>query len=242
MDVVGLAEGRQRYGLFTNAAGRILDDLMIANRGDHLLLVVNAACKEADLAHLEAGLGGECVVEPLDRALLALQGPRAEAVLAELHPDVGDMRFMDVRAIDFHGVPAVVSRSGYTGEDGFEISLAAEHAVDVAERAARRRRGCCRSGSARAIRCGSRRGSASTATTSTPTTTPVEAALEWAIQPARRQRRGAGGRLSRRRGGARADRRGRRRGGGSGCCRRGGRRCGRAPSSSSRRTARRWAP
>jgi aminomethyltransferase len=134
MDVAGLAEGRQRYGLFTSDTGGILDDLMFANRGDHLFLVVNAARKAEDVAHLEAALGAGCEIEPLDGALLALQGPRAEAALSELHPDAASMRFMDVRAIDFHGVPAVVSRSGYTGEDGYEIALEARHAVDFAER------------------------------------------------------------------------------------------------------------
>ncbi len=185
MDVLGLKPGRQRYGLFTDAAGGILDDLMFANRGDHLLLVVNAACKAADLAHLEAGLGDGVAVEPLERGLLALQGPKAEAVLAELSPDVAGMRFMDVRALELGGVPAVVSRSGYTGEDGFEISLAARDTADLAVRllaspdvlpvglgardSLRLEAGLCLYG--HDIDTG---------------TTPVEAALEWAIQPARR--------------------------------------------------------
>jgi aminomethyltransferase len=185
MDVAGLADGRQRYGLFTDERGGILDDLMFANRGDHLLLVVNAACKARDLAHLQGALGDACEVEALERALLALQGPQAEAVLARLHPDVANMRFMDVWPIDFHGVPAVVSRSGYTGEDGYEISLAPEHAVDLAERllaqpevlpvglgardSLRLEAGLCLYGH-----------------DIDETTTPVEAALEWAIQPARR--------------------------------------------------------
>jgi aminomethyltransferase len=185
VDVLGVAEGRQRYGLLTNETGGILDDLMIANRGDHLLLVVNAACKAADLAHLEAQLGGACEVEVIDNALVALQGPKAVDVLARLHSDVTNMRFMDVWPIDFRGIPAVVSRSGYTGEDGFEISLAPGRAADfigltypmediplvglAARDSLRLEAGLCLYG--HDIDEG---------------TTPVEAALEWAIQPARR--------------------------------------------------------
>src|ERR1700732_1491601 len=99
-DVLGLAEGRQRYALFTNAAGGILDDLMVANLGDHLRLVVNAACKVADEAHLRAHLAQDCIIDPLlDYALLALQGPSAEAVLATFAPKIRSMRFMDVRTL-----------------------------------------------------------------------------------------------------------------------------------------------
>ncbi len=185
VDVLGLAPGRQRYALFTDDAGGILDDLMVANRDDHLLLVVNAACKAEDLAHLQGALGGSCAVEPLERGLIALQGPKAAEALAGLSPDVAGMRFMDVRAIDFSGIAAVVSRSGYTGEDGFEISLAARDTVTLAERllavegvmpiglgardSLRLEAGLCLYGS-----------------DIDRTTTPVEAALEWAIQPARR--------------------------------------------------------
>ncbi|WP_111431689.1 glycine cleavage system aminomethyltransferase GcvT [Rhodobacteraceae bacterium DSL-40] len=185
VDVVGLAEGRQRYAFFTNDAGGILDDLMVANRGDHLFVVVNAACKAADLALMREALGESCTVEPLERALVALQGPRSEAVLADLHPDVALMRFMEVREIDFHGIPGVVSRSGYTGEDGYEISLPAGSAVDVVERilgheevepiglgardSLRLEAGLCLYGH-----------------DIDETTTPVEAALGWAIQDVRR--------------------------------------------------------
>ncbi|MGL4309142.1 MAG: glycine cleavage system aminomethyltransferase GcvT, partial [Paracoccaceae bacterium] len=123
VDVAGLAEGRQRYGLFTNDKGGILDDLMIANRGDHLFLVVNAACKDADLAHLQSGLPDCDVGMVTGRALLALQGPGAEAALAALVPEVVDMQFMDVAIRDWQGVKLWISRSGYTGEDGFEISV-----------------------------------------------------------------------------------------------------------------------
>lgn len=124
-DVLGLPEGRQRYGLFTNDAGGILDDLMFAHRGDHFLLVVNAACAEQDIAHLRT-LSGVTVTPVTDRGLLALQGPEAEAVLARLVPGVAAMRFMDSQVHDWDGIALWISRSGYTGEDGFEISVPAE--------------------------------------------------------------------------------------------------------------------
>jgi aminomethyltransferase len=186
VDVLGLGEGRQRYGLFTNDQGGILDDLMIANRGDHLFLVVNAACKDADFAHLQQQLGETCDLTLLDdRALIALQGPRAECVLAELWADVATMRFMDVAEADLHDVPCIISRSGYTGEDGFEISIPAASAEDVARRilehpdvlpiglgardSLRLEAGLCLYGN-----------------DIDPMSTPVDAALEWAMQKARR--------------------------------------------------------
>lgn len=186
VDVVGLAEGRQRYALFTNSEGGILDDLMITNRGDHMFLVVNAACKDADFAHLQKHLGQTCDVTMLDdRALIALQGPRAEAVLAEFWADITEMRFMDVRACDLHDADCIVSRSGYTGEDGFEISIPAALAETVCRRlldhpdvlpiglgardSLRLEAGLCLYGN-----------------DIDTTTTPIEAALEWAIQKVRR--------------------------------------------------------
>ena len=134
VDVAGLAEGRQRYGLFTNEQGGILDDLMFANRGDHLFVVVNAACKAADIAHMQAHLSNVAEVLPVtDRALLALQGPKAEAVLARLVPQVAAMRFMDVVVLDTVFGALWISRSGYTGEDGFEISVPDAGALGLAE-------------------------------------------------------------------------------------------------------------
>lgn len=133
IDVAGLAPGRQRYGVLTEETGGILDDLMLARLGEDLLLVVNAANKAADEAYLRAHLTGLCEIAVLPRALLALQGPMAEAALARLAPETAAMRFMDVRAVDILGTAAIVSRSGYTGEDGFEISLPEEAADRVAE-------------------------------------------------------------------------------------------------------------
>ena len=121
-NVAGLGPWRQRYGLFTTDSGGVSDDLMFAHHGDHYFLVVNAARTGHDLALL-GGLPGVAVEHLTDRALLALQGPRAEEALSTLMPTAAGLRFMDSRILDFGGVEAWVSRSGYTGEDGFEISI-----------------------------------------------------------------------------------------------------------------------
>ena len=134
VDIVGLAEDRQRYGFFTNEAGGITDDLMLANRGDHIFVVVNAACKDADIAHMKARLEPEVQVTPItDRALLALQGPAAEAVLSALDPAAAAMNFMDVATLSLNGAECWVSRSGYTGEDGYEISVPNDQAAALAQ-------------------------------------------------------------------------------------------------------------
>ncbi|MFS2160004.1 glycine cleavage system aminomethyltransferase GcvT, partial [Pseudomonas sp. Pseusp122] len=125
VDIVDLPVGMQRYAMFTNDKGGILDDLMVANLGnDQLMLVVNAACKNEDLAHLRKHLAGQCTIEPLfeARALLALQGPAAVTVLARLAPQVASMTFMQFASVQLLGIDCYVSRSGYTGEDGYEIS------------------------------------------------------------------------------------------------------------------------
>ena len=132
VDILGLAENRQRYGFFTNAAGGIMDDLMLANRGDHVFMVVNAGCKDPDIAHLKSNLTGLTVSEIQNRALLALQGPAAERVLGALNPMAANMRFMDVATISLAGAECWVSRSGYTGEDGYEISVPSDQAVALA--------------------------------------------------------------------------------------------------------------
>jgi aminomethyltransferase len=186
VDILGLAEGRQRYALFTSEAGGILDDLMVANRGDHLLLVVNAACKDADEAHLRAHLGDACEIERLDgRALLALQGPEAGSVLAAMAPESTGMRFMDVRALSLAGAECIVSRSGYTGEDGFEISVPDAAAVALA-------RALLAHEAVEPIGLGARdslrleAGLCLYGSDLDPTTSPVEASLLWAMQKARR--------------------------------------------------------
>jgi aminomethyltransferase len=186
IDVLGLAEGRQRYAFFTNRTGGILDDFMVANRGDHLALIVNAACKAADEALLRGQLAVTCHIEPLpDRALLALQGPQAEAVLAALAPDAATMHFMDIRTLTLAGIACEVSRSGYTGEDGFEISVPLSHAEGLA-------RSLLRHQSVAPIGLGARdslRLEASLCLYGSDidaATTPVEADLAWAMQKARR--------------------------------------------------------
>jgi len=189
-DIAGLAEGRVRYSFFTTDTGGILDDLMITNRGDALYLVVNAARKAEDLALLRADLVGDARIAPLnDLALLALQGPRAAEVLERLAPGAGTMSFMSARALDIDGVACHVSRSGYTGEDGYEISVPATYAEQVARRilleeeaepaglgardSLRLEAGLCLYGH-----------------DIDETTTPVEAGLIWAIQKRRREEGG----------------------------------------------------
>ena len=133
VDIIGLDPDRQRYGFFTNEAGGILDDLMLANRGDHVFMVVNAGCKANDIAYMNAKLRDVTVTEITDRALLALQGPAAEAVLSGLNVKAAGMRFMDVTSLSLAGAECWVSRSGYTGEDGYEISVPAEQAETLAK-------------------------------------------------------------------------------------------------------------
>lgn len=135
VDIIDLPVGMQRYALFTHEQGGILDDLMVANLGNEtLLLVVNAACKDQDLAHVQKHLGDRCQVEPLfeERALLALQGLAAVTVLARLAPQVAQMTFMQFASVTLLGVTCYVSRSGYTGEDGFEISVPSADAEHLA--------------------------------------------------------------------------------------------------------------
>jgi aminomethyltransferase len=194
-DFQGLAPGQQRYSFFTNNAGGILDDLMVTRAGkgddsDHLVVVINAGCKHQDLAHLQSHIGSTIeVVSHFDRALLALQGPRAGAVMAKIAPDSKSMTFMTGRSLNVGGMQCFVTRSGYTGEDGFEISVAAGEADNLARKllgdmevkpiglgardSLRLEAGLCLYGS-----------------DISETTTPIEASLLWAIQKRRREEGG----------------------------------------------------
>lgn len=186
VDVLGLATGRQRYGLFTNDTGGILDDLMFANRGDHFFVVVNAACKHADVAHMRAHLGAVAEVEFIEtRALLALQGPKAGDVLARLIPETAAMRFMDVARPVWQGAELWVSRSGYTGEDGFEISIP-EAAAEAFAKALLAESEVLPIGLGARDSLRLEAGLCLYGHDIDTTTSPVEAALTWAIQKARR--------------------------------------------------------
>ena len=185
-DIVGLEVDRQRYTQLTNETGGILDDLMVANRGDHIALVVNAACKAADEARLRAQLSKVCIVERQEQsALLALQGPSAELVLTRLSPAIKAMRFMDVRTISILGIRCEIARSGYTGEDGFEISVAAANAEKLA-------RALLSDPAVTPVGLGARdslrleAGLCLYGADIDQKTSPVEAALEWSIQKSRR--------------------------------------------------------
>ncbi|MBV4534686.1 glycine cleavage system aminomethyltransferase GcvT [Pseudomonas urmiensis] len=188
VDIVDLPVGMQRYAMFTNESGGILDDLMVANLGnDELFLVVNAACKEQDLAHLQQHIGNRCDVQPLfeERALLALQGPAAVTVLARLAPEVAGMTFMQFRPITLLGQDCYVSRSGYTGEDGYEISVPAAAAEALARR-------LLAEPEVQAIGLGARdslrleAGLCLYGHDMNSATTPIEASLLWAISKVRR--------------------------------------------------------
>jgi len=187
VDILGLKPGRQRYGFFTNDSGGILDDLMVANRGDHFYMVVNAACKEADFRHMAAKLSDRCTFEILlDRALVALQGPHAEQVLAEFCPEITSMKFMDVEVDDLHDVDCIISRSGYSGEDGFEISIPADKA-DLVVRRLLDHPDCEPIGLGARDSLRLEAGLCLYGNDIDEATSPVEAGLEWAIQKARRK-------------------------------------------------------
>ncbi|QGW79122.1 glycine cleavage system aminomethyltransferase GcvT [Pseudomonas alkylphenolica] len=188
VDIIDLPVGMQRYAMFTNEHGGILDDLMVANLGnDELFLVVNAACKDQDLAHLRKHIGEQCQIQPLfeERALLALQGPAAVKVLERLAPAVAQMTFMQFQPVQLLGADCYVSRSGYTGEDGFEISVPADKAEELARR-------LLAEPEVAAIGLGARdslrleAGLCLYGHDMNTQTTPIEASLLWAISKVRR--------------------------------------------------------
>lgn len=186
VDVLGLPEGRQRYGFFTNDRGGILDDLMFANCGDHFFMVVNAANMKADLDHLNRHLGSVCEIQHLsDRALLAVQGPAAGDILGSLWPETVGMSFMDVIECPLDTAVCVISRSGYSGEDGFEISVPEPLASQLAtELLADERVALIGLGARDSLRLEA--GLCLHGSDIDPETTPVEAGLTWAIQKVRR--------------------------------------------------------
>ncbi len=185
-DFIDLPVGKQRYAFFTNAQGGLLDDLMVCRRADHLLLIVNAGCKAEDTRHLITHIGHRCSVVPMpEHALLALQGPQAVTALSRLNPGVATLAFMTGGDFTLAGADCFVTRSGYTGEDGFEISVPAAQAEALARAllaepevapaglgardTLRLEAGLCLYGHDIDAR-----------------TTPIEAGLAWAIQKLRR--------------------------------------------------------
>jgi aminomethyltransferase len=186
VDVVDLGLHKQRYGLLLNEAGGIIDDLMFVNRGDDIFVIVNGACKHGDLAHIQAHIGSRCQVEPqFDRALLALQGPQAVNALVRLLPGVDQLVFMTGMPARWEGADLYITRSGYTGEDGFEISLPAYAAEAFA-------RALLAQPEVQPIGLGARNslrleaGLCLYGQDIDTHTTPIEAGLNWAIQKVRR--------------------------------------------------------
>ena len=186
VDVLGLGIDKQRYGLLLADDGGILDDLMFVNRGEHLFVIVNGACKVADIAHMQARIGARCAVVPMpDHGLLALQGPQAVDALARVVPNVEKLVFMTGGAFDWNGAALYITRSGYTGEDGFEISVPEPWAESLA-------RALLEQPEVLPIGLGARNslrleaGLCLYGNDIDTTTTPVEANLNWAMQKVRR--------------------------------------------------------
>ena len=186
VDVIDLPVGKQRYGLLLTDAGTIIDDLMFVNRGTDIFVIVNGACKVNDIAHIQARIGSRCQVIPMpERALLALQGPKAVTALSRLLPSVEKLVFMTGSAFEWQGAELFVTRSGYTGEDGFEISIGNEHVDSFA-------RALLAQAEVKPIGLGARNslrleaGLCLYGNDIDTTTTPIEAGLNWAIQKVRR--------------------------------------------------------
>ncbi|MEJ8836288.1 glycine cleavage system aminomethyltransferase GcvT [Ramlibacter sp. AN1133] len=186
VDVIDLAPGKQRYGLLLTDEGTIIDDLMFVNRGGELFVIVNGACKHGDLAHIHERIASRCQVVPMfDRGLLALQGPKAVDALRRVLPGVEKLVFMTGAGFAWQGADLFATRSGYTGEDGFEISVPADRAEAFA-------RELLAQPEVKPVGLGARNslrleaGLCLYGSDIDTTTTPVEAALQWAIQKVRR--------------------------------------------------------
>ena len=186
VDVIDLPVGKQRYGLLLTEEGTIIDDLMFVNRGTDFFVIVNGACKVNDIAHIQMRIGSRCQVIPMpERALLALQGPKAVTALSRLVPGVENLVFMTGALFDWQGADLFITRSGYTGEDGFEISVSNDQVDSFA-------RALLAQAEVKPIGLGARNslrleaGLCLYGNDIDTTTTPVEAGLNWAIQKVRR--------------------------------------------------------
>ena len=186
VDVIDLPVGKQRYGLLLTDEGTIIDDLMFVNRGVDIFVIVNGACKVKDIAHIQARIGSKCQVVPMpERALLALQGPQAVNALSRMVPGVEKLVFMTGAAFEWHGADLFITRSGYTGEDGFEISVHNDHVDSLA-------RALFNQAEVKPIGLGTRNslrleaGLCLYGNDIDTSTTPIEAGLNWAIQKVRR--------------------------------------------------------
>ena len=186
VDIIDLPVGKQRYALLTNETGGIIDDLMVSRHNDFLHLVVNASRKALDTEHIRTRMPADVTLETLDNhALIALQGPESAGILQAIIPDIADMVFMDSRALTIDGIPCLISRSGYTGEDGFEISIPEAHARQITERLlAHPQVALIGLGARDSLRLES--GLCLYGQDINEQTTPVEASLGWAISKSRR--------------------------------------------------------
>lgn len=187
--ITTLAAGKARYTVFSDANGGILDDLIVTNAGDHLFMVVNASRRDHDVAHMRANLAGVEVVERKDLALIAVQGPKAEAVVASLAPAAAGLRFMEMTRADLAGVSCGISRLGYTGEDGYEISVPAGEVERVA-RAFLADKECVPAGLGARDSLRLEAGLCLYGNDIDTATSPIEAQLDWIIQKRRREEGG----------------------------------------------------
>ncbi len=187
--ILPLADGKARYTFFTNQQGGIMDDLIVSNAGDHLFVVVNASMRDQDIGHMRANLNGVEVVELTDRALVAVQGPKAEGIVGELCPAAVELKFMETTVADIMGSKCRISRLGYTGEDGYEISIPQERAIEIAK--AFLAGGDCEPaglGARDSLRLEA--GLCLYGNDIDNDTSPIEASLNWAIQKRRREEGG----------------------------------------------------
>ncbi|MEM7318868.1 MAG: glycine cleavage system aminomethyltransferase GcvT [Pseudomonadota bacterium] len=184
-----LKPGKARYGFFTNEDGGIMDDLIVSNAGDHYFVVVNAALRDQDIAHMRAHLDGVEVTEIFDRALVAVQGPKAEDVVGALCPAARDLKFMETTIADINGVDCRISRLGYTGEDGYEISIPEDKAIEITK-AFLAHEDCAPAGLGARDSLRLEAGLCLYGNDIDQSTSPVEASLGWAIQKRRKEEGG----------------------------------------------------